>query len=1256
MNYTKIIWWLVLALMMASGVTADEYQEAMQQTEEEWKAFRQTMQQGKSKLEEMAKEYKKYRDAVHSDSPEQGIELAKKLFNLDPGAEDAAREKLSQLREMFNKLDDNGLTEKLNEASGLLKKADGYAGEVENIWEFAKKFNPENAKDNPTYGLRLIGDILKEGGGKLEKIPLVGQILGKWVKTLGEAAGDYANALDRLTKKIDTFRGGNICAQSGKRQDQQAAFNAANTTGEVCTQYFATGEFSRLRGEAYRGNVKYFLYDPSTKQGYFVHAGNCAKVYRWHGLLIDRRALDVDWLADRANSLKPDAENRGRSYHARFVAWKDKTDNEWLLVDELKLTEDVFYYGKFDIETFVANYVLTDKHRSAIDKVVKEVEAHVLVDGTVYEDVDDEVKRSSGATVQFVVGGQSYSATTGADGDYKILMKGKPGDGISEKVSKEGFEEISRSGAMPTRVTVGLDYTLSKKGEEIQAVIAGKVLTTATADAPAGGASGATVTASAPGVTSLGSTTSGGDGSYALTVTVAENVVVTVAATLETATGSATVTVTGAAHSGVDITLKKEDEEETEKTEWTVNVTVLDDSGTPLPNATVTPSVGAAVVTGADGTATVGPIEVPDNWEEVPFVVTLTPSVTAEGGIKVGGSAGSVTYAGTTPSEITLTIPVLMPSDVTVSGRVTDAHGVGVDGAVVTGGGKTATSDASGAFTIGPFVLVKDSSVTLTASKTHGTDVFAGQAVTVTFDGANKAISGVVMVLDMESEMDVTISGVVHDADGKPIMGAAVTSGTAAATTDAGGSYTLPGVKAILGKAVTVTASVTDDQGNAYSGQADAVPTAEAATAPTIVIQVEQKEVHDVTVSGTVVDQQGGGVSGASVTAGSVSTTTDGSGSFSLGPVSMVSGDKVSVSASFNDGTQSYSGGPVTREFDGSNTSIGGVVVSLNVGSGDDDGDDEIDDAIDDVEDDSEGKVDFDALLVEFDGLVGELDAIAFRFRQRSDDLQQQLQSMGRAACESDEVTFTLSSARSAVENYTLSLTVLYGVYGELIAAQADNPDRSLGTVEAEFQRVGDQESTLQSRLAQLEGMYGSFGCDEQETETDDKSDPDGDPDDYEATYEVEKCDDGLDNDKDGEIDECDAGCCEHNVQITVTDCGTAADDIFEVYLDGELLGVTPKGTSNTWDRELRPGGYAVRIVCLDDGGDPLGDDVGTACLNITAYGEDVSIDGGGAPRIDYGQTVTLYFVITYGQATSGSNQYYDGSVHKARGLENSGN
>ena len=453
---------IVLIVFLFGGLpirAQEEFQEAIQQTEDEWNAVRSTLKESGEKYDSFLEKYNEYHDAVFSGSPEEGIELARKLFNLDRNQVFEAENKVAELRKMFTKIDNAGLSEKLKAASGYLDKANSYAGEVEGMWEFTKKFDPEHAKDNPTYGLRLIGSLLTESADKMGKIPLVGQILGPWVKAYGEVAVDFSNALDKLTAKIDKFRGGSLCGQLGKRQYQQEAFKAAG--GNNCLTYFASGIFPKLRGETYEGDEDYFLYDPSSKRGY-IASPQAYMVYQWSTRLLEKRALYPDWLANRANSLKQETIDQARESYFLFRGWKTKSELDWLIIEKLGLYNDAYFYGMLDEQTFIANYILTQKHRSAINAILKEYNKYLLVRGTIYEEIGDSKRRSSGSEVIFTIETESFSEITKNDGTYEILIKGNVNDFMKDKVSKFEFVTIKSEGRITEKVISGMNYTLSK--------------------------------------------------------------------------------------------------------------------------------------------------------------------------------------------------------------------------------------------------------------------------------------------------------------------------------------------------------------------------------------------------------------------------------------------------------------------------------------------------------------------------------------------------------------------------------------------------------------------------------------------------------------------------------------------------------------------------------------------------------------------------------------------------------------------------
>lgn len=112
------------------------------------------------------------------------------------------------------------------------------------------------------------------------------------------------------------------------------------------------------------------------------------------------------------------------------------------------------------------------------------------------------------------------------------------------------------------------------------------------------------------------------------------------------------------------------------------------------------------------------------------------------------------------------------------------------------------------------------------------------------------------------------------------------------------------------------------------------------------------------------------------------------------------------------------------------------------------------------------------------------------------------------------------------------------------------------------------------------------------------------------SSTDKEICGDLTDNDGDGLIDECDAGCCEGRVLIEVEDCGPADDDIFLIRLSTGESATTPRGASTFISKDLDPGFYTVTMHVLS-----APDDLGTYCLTVSVDGAVLLSKSGSPPQ-----------------------------------------
>ena len=154
-----------------------------------------------------------------------------------------------------------------------------------------------------------------------------------------------------------------------------------------------------------------------------------------------------------------------------------------------------------------------------------------------------------------------------------------------------------------------------------------------------------------------------------------------------------------------------------------------------------------------------------------------------------------------------------------VSGRVT-RNGNGVQGVRVSAGGKTATTNANGDYTI---LDLANGAYQVTCQRDADNDgyqdfLYTPRSQTVTVAGAN------VSNVDFSATpVTYSVAGVVTDSSGNRVSGVTVSDGTRTAITNEAGRYTIAGVPASM---VTVTPTRTGYAFNPVSRQATVPPDA----------------------------------------------------------------------------------------------------------------------------------------------------------------------------------------------------------------------------------------------------------------------------------------------------------------------------------------------------------------------------------------------------------------------------------------------
>jgi thermitase len=225
----------------------------------------------------------------------------------------------------------------------------------------------------------------------------------------------------------------------------------------------------------------------------------------------------------------------------------------------------------------------------------------------------------------------------------------------------------------------------------------------------------------------------------------------------------------------------------------------------------------------------------------------------------------NVISGGTSTANIPLN-EVVLPGSIT--GSVTDAEtGSPIAGATVSDGTRTAATDTSGEYTLAD---VPEGTYQVTASK----EGYESSSVTMNVISGDTAVANLSL---NEVALPGSITGAVTDAEtGSAIAGATVTDGTRTATTDTMGEYTIADVPEGIHQ---VTAS--------EEGYESSSVTVNVISGDTAVANLSLNEVVlPGSITGSVTDvETGSAITGATVTDGTRTATTDTSGGYTIDDV-----------------------------------------------------------------------------------------------------------------------------------------------------------------------------------------------------------------------------------------------------------------------------------------------------------------------------------------------------------------------------------
>ena len=322
-------------------------------------------------------------------------------------------------------------------------------------------------------------------------------------------------------------------------------------------------------------------------------------------------------------------------------------------------------------------------------------------------------------------------------------------------------------------------------------------------------------------------------------------------------------------------------------------------SGLAAGTYTVTPSISGFALTPTSRSVTVGPNATGIDFTASSTVFSISGTVTLNGSgfsgvtVSAGGIStttsstgaytltglGAGTYSVTAtksgytftpasqsvtlgPSQLSVNFTATAIPTYSISGTVTDGS-TGIAGATVSGGGKTATTAGDGSYTLSGLVA---GTYTVTASASGYSFTPSSRSVTL---GPNATGINFTAV-----RSTFTVSGTVTLNGAGGLSGVTVSTQGFSTTTGADGSYSLSGLSS---GSHTLTAT--------KSGY-NFTPSSQTVTLSADQIGVNfTASAATFSISGTVT-QNGKGLSGATVSIGTSSTSTDSSGSYTLGGLS----------------------------------------------------------------------------------------------------------------------------------------------------------------------------------------------------------------------------------------------------------------------------------------------------------------------------------------------------------------------------------
>lgn len=469
----------IFVILMIGFVISQSPKELMAQNQEMEEAnvimsdMNESIKEVNSNIEQVQGYYIQLRDCL-SGAGETGSECQRyidMLYNMEGGGIELQDEVMT-VKELGNQIikqfEDTRAFKMLQDASSAFSRVGGWIDNSANALEFAQKFNVENARSDPTAGLRIIGEAI---GGAAGSLPYP---MDEIFKGYAEAVTNITGKLNDLQRKIEESRQGSLGGSYSGYADAQVFFDAnfANSSRLSIEFFDVTPEFPLLGGD-----VQVFINLGSLTSEYYVFKGDTKRgwiaptifktIYDYFVALPASNRSDVTvayrpelFVSQAKSNPGPEIEKAKEYYNS--LRQLDRQFYMRQILEEMQLLDTANSLVQYGEDAFIGYWLLIAQKHTEIQRVVDVLNGYVYSEGKVMQDSDTGQEPAPGEPVTLTVdGGGTGQVTSDGDGNYFVYTRGDIGSDFTISAG-QGEAAIEETGNFYQRGFSGFNLVLKK--------------------------------------------------------------------------------------------------------------------------------------------------------------------------------------------------------------------------------------------------------------------------------------------------------------------------------------------------------------------------------------------------------------------------------------------------------------------------------------------------------------------------------------------------------------------------------------------------------------------------------------------------------------------------------------------------------------------------------------------------------------------------------------------------------------------------